>query len=146
MASEALRELSARIAGADGHLEPALLRESFRVLSTDAGAPCRDFARMGAFHEAAITLFRAVLPELAFQFGALPTSASRPGCAQVWRAGDASARVYCAATPALALLSAACSEAAAREERLNLSRCLHCKGSGWTIASDGGKQICQHTD
>jgi hypothetical protein len=129
----ALEMFEHRIAAACANDEASLFAEAATIFRCPAG-------RHG-FADAAIRLHRALLPGCGFQFG---ETAARRGLASSWRAGDAHATPFEAATPALALLRATTHAMVRLGETDVRRRCPSCEGRGWTIARDGGKRICRH--
>jgi hypothetical protein len=134
---KAFERLDATIAeGAD---ERALFARVVKHARPDA--TLTRFLGVGAYADAAIRLHRMLLPAHGFQLG---ETAARRGIAQSWRGGDAEARAFEAATPALALLRAL---AHARAETLDATlrnACTLCEGLGWYVTRNGGKRICRH--
>jgi len=143
-----LRDFAERVQ--QGAAEEQLFAEAAQAML--AGAPVGDiarfhrFVRAGAYADAAIALYRAVLPEWGFQLGLPPMSDRRQAksISTSWQYGDHYATPYQASTPALALLGAAAMSRAAEIETESLLECLQCRGLGWYVTADNRKQICRH--
>lgn len=140
-AGGALETLAAKLDAATPSDEAALVAEAARLLLPDDDAALA-FCRGHAFADAALTLHRKALPFHGFQFGDL--AFGKRGLASNWRAGDASAMPFEAATPALALLRAAVRVRLRECETEARLRCVHCRGRGWRLMRDGEKRICRH--
>jgi len=143
-----LRRFAERIG--DGTAEDLLFAEAgqrllARVAVADV-ARFHRFLRARAYTDAALLLYRAVLPDWGFQLGLSPVSRDRQAVplALSWRAGDRSATPCQATTPALALLRAAATNRASEIEACILAECPQCRGLGWYVTAENRKQICRH--
>jgi hypothetical protein len=147
MSAERLRDLTDRIASAGPDSEAALFEAALPLFMDDA--PDDEIERwqrcvhLGAFNELAVAIWRARFAGSGFQLGALAGAASK-GNANTWHNGDAQATVHQAATPALALLRAAATEAANTLDAQTAAQCPACAGRGWYVTADARKQVCRH--
>jgi len=130
--------------------EDLLFTEAGQILLARAAvgdlAQFHRFLRASAYTDAALLLYRAVLPDWGFQLGLSPPSRDRQAVplASSWRAGDRSATPCQATTPALALLRAAATNRASEIEACILAECPQCRGLGWYVTAENRKQICRH--
>jgi hypothetical protein len=147
MSAERLRDLADRIASAGPDSEAILFEEALALFGDDASdeeiARWQRYVGLGAFNELAVTIWRIRFAGTGFQLGALAGAASN-GIANTWRNGDAQATVHQAATPALALLRAAATEAANTLDAQSAAQCPTCSGRGWFVTADARKQVCRH--
>lgn len=150
MNANELREFAGRIAAANASCEQDVVEESLGLFAH--GAPSQEHSRWsqlvsaGSFNEAAMAIFRASFAQHGFQFGALPFGSQARAYAQVWASSDATARIYRAATPAMALICATAVEAAEREDAGRMARCPVCNGMGWYVTESNSKQMCRHPE
>jgi hypothetical protein len=145
MSADALRQLSDRIGSAGPDAEAALFAEALPLFAAiqEEHPGWRRYLCVHAFHDLAVAIFTTQFPGWGFQFGTL--AGTSPGSiANVWREGDAQSSLHHAATPALALLRAAATEAASALDARTAAQCPACDGRGWFVTVGARKQVCRH--
>jgi hypothetical protein len=144
---EVLRDFASRIGATRSTDHWQIFDHAQTVFGATASQPSRwiGFKALGAYNDAAIALYRDMLPDFGFQFGTqAPYKSGITGLATTWRASDSHAAVFEAATPALALLRATVSTVASHLDSDRMKACAHCGGLGWFITAANRKQICRH--
>ncbi|MGD0191429.1 MAG: hypothetical protein ABSD74_11865 [Rhizomicrobium sp.] len=147
MTADVLRDFASRIGAARVADQRQIFDEMQPIFCETAPQPScwLGFKALGAYNDAAIALYRDMLPDFGFQFGThAPYEDGIKGLATTWRASDSHAAVFEAATPALALLRATAATVASRLDAQQMQSCSLCGGLGWFITAANRKQICRH--